>query len=157
MMSTFQITGLPHEPFAGWFELTESELAARGALRVVTMAKPGYPCRISLVDADVGDELLLLSYEHQPANSPYRASGPIFVRRHALQRVLEPGEISDYVASRTISLRAYDRDDLIIEADICDGRDVAVRIEHYFGNDAVRYIHLHNAQRGCFSCMVRRA
>jgi len=155
-MSTFQIIGLPHEPFAAWFALTDSELAARGAMRVVTMAKPGYPCRISLVDADVGDELLLLPYEHQPANSPYKASGPIFVRRHARQRVLKPGEVSDYVGLRMISLRAYDLDDLIIEADICDGRDVAARIEQHFGNDAVRYIHLHNAKRGCFSCRVKR-
>ena len=156
-MSTFQIIGLPHEPFAAWFALTDAELAARHAMRVIATAKPGYPCRVSLVDAEVGEELLLLPYEHQPANSPYKASGPIFVRRHALQRLLEPGEIPDLVRLRMISLRAYDRDDVMIDADVCDGGEVGARIERLFGNDAVRYIHLHNAKRGCFSCMVRRS
>ncbi|MBO9579260.1 MAG: DUF1203 domain-containing protein, partial [Microbacteriaceae bacterium] len=60
-------------------------------------------------------------YEHQPAHSPYRASGPIFVRRDAQRRVLAPGEVPPYVAERLISLRAYDVAHLMVDAEVCEG------------------------------------
>ena len=81
-MSSFQINGLSHEQFAKFFDLTNEQLSAVGAMRCVADESPGFPCRISLEDAAVGDELLLLPYAHHPVASPYRASGPIFVRRH---------------------------------------------------------------------------
>ena len=117
---------------------------------------PGFPCRVSLVDADAGEELLLLPYAHQPAASPYRASGPIFVRRHARQRVLAPGHVPECVTSRLMSLRAYDAYDMIVAADVCEGAAVAGAIERTFADPAVRYIHLHNARRGCYACLVQR-
>jgi hypothetical protein len=92
----------------------------------------------------------------QLAGSPYRASGPVFVRRGAQQRVLEPGEVPDYVRQRLMSLRAYDDAHMIVGAEVCEGQAVAAEIERQFGNPQVRYIHLHNAKRGCFSCLVRR-
>lgn len=155
-MSSFQLVGLPAEPFAPLFELSPEQLAARGARRVIAASKPGYPCRVSLVDAEVGEELLLLSYEHQPADSPYKASGPIYVRREARQRTLPAGEVPDYVCLRLMSVRAYDDAHMIVDASVCDGREVAAEIELLFGNPTVRYIQLHNAKRGCFFCLVRR-
>jgi hypothetical protein len=92
-MSTFQLTGLPHEPFEPLFELSNSQLTELGVVRVIADEKPGYPCRVSLVDTEVGETLLLLPYVHQPALSPYKASGPIYVRKGAKQRTLAVGEI----------------------------------------------------------------
>ena len=69
-MTSFQLVGLPFEPFAPLFALPEAELKRRNIQRVFADAKPGYPCRVSLVDAEVGEELLLLAFEHQPASSP---------------------------------------------------------------------------------------
>ena len=154
-MPSFQLIGLPSEPFVPLFDLSERELAARAMRRVIATTKPGFPCRVSLVDAEVGEELLLLPFEHQPASSPYRASGPIYVRRGARQRTLPPGEIPDYVRLRLMSLRAYDDGHMIVDASVCEGRDVAAEIDRLFGNAVVRYLHLHNAKRGCFSCLVR--
>ena len=156
-MNAFRLVGLAPEPFAPFFALTDKKLAERGIRRVVADRKPGFPCRISLVDAEIGEQLLLLPYCHQPANSPYQASGPIFIRRGARQRVTDPSEVPPYVTVRLMSVRAYDERDFIVDAEVCAGVDVATTIRRMFEDAQVRYIHLHNAKRGCFSCRVERA
>jgi len=153
---SFQLAGIPFEPFASLFSLSDRALAEIGAQRVVATETPGYPCRVSLTDAQIGEELLLLPYEHQPARSPYRSSGPIFVRKAARQVKLDPGVIPDYVSLRQMSVRAYDAAHLMIDAVVCGGKDAAATILEMFDNSAVAYIHLHNAKRGCFSCRVDR-
>jgi len=82
-MKSFRLVGLPYDSFASLFDLDEGRLAEIGAVRVTADNDRGYPCRVSLEDAKSGEELLLLPYEHLPVKSPYRASGPIFVRRGA--------------------------------------------------------------------------
>lgn len=157
-MTPFRLVGLDPEQFAPLFDLPDDELAARSMRRVVADAKPGFPCRISLVDAEVGEQLLLLPYCHQPADSPYQASGPIFIRRNATSRAdLSLSEVPPYVSGRLMSLRAYDERDWIADAEVCAGSEIEPVIERLFSNPRVRYIHLHNAKRGCFSCRVERA
>ena len=155
-MVSFQLVGLTADPFARLFALTDLELAEMGALRVVANEPSSYPCRVSLVDAEVGEELLLLPYCHQPARSPYNASGPIYIRKGAQQQILEVGLVPEYVSRRLISVRAYDVNHVMIGADVCDGQSVAAEIERQFNNAHIRYIHLHNAKRGCYSCLVKR-
>jgi len=156
-MSSFQLLGLPATPFAALFELSPAQLAARGARRVIAETNPGYPCRVSLADAEVGEELLLLPYEHQPADSPYRASGPIYVRRNAQPPALAAGEIPAAIRRRLLSVRAYDAGHLMVAAEVCEGAQVAAQIRQQFHNPQVAYIHLHNARPGCFACRVERA
>ncbi|MGZ5267977.1 MAG: DUF1203 domain-containing protein, partial [Caldimonas sp.] len=148
-MSSFQLAGIDGSPFEPLFEMSDSQLREIGALRVTAAESPGYPCRVSLEDARVGDELLLLPYLHQPAASPYRASGPIYVRRGATRRTLPPGQVPPYVTSRLISVRGYDARHMIVAAGVCEGEGVAQEIERQFGDAKVSYIHLHNAKRGC--------
>jgi len=157
MTNSFQLTGIDHEQFTPLFQLSDGQLRQHGAVRRFVTQSPGYPCRVSLQDAEMGEELLLLPYEHQPAASPYRASGPIYVRRGAKRRTLAAGEMPAYVTSRLISVRAYDSAHMIIAASVCEGRLVAQEIEQVFNDRQVAYIHLHNAKRGCFSCEVNRA
>src|SRR5215469_15295517 len=76
----FRITGLPAEPFDELFALSDEALAARRAMRVVADRAHGYPCRISLTDAEPGQSLILLNYEHHTADSPFRASYAIYIR-----------------------------------------------------------------------------
>jgi hypothetical protein len=156
MTPTFQITGLPHDRFAALFELSDEALAAHGAVRRVADAHPGYPCRVSLQDAAVGEELLLLPYEHHRVDSPYRSAGPIFVRRGATQRRLAPGELPPYVTRRLISVRAYDKAAMMVDAGVHEGTGLRAEIERLFVDDRVAYLQLHNAKPGCFSCQVDR-
>lgn len=154
---SFRLIGVPFEPFAALFSLSDRALEALDARRVVATKTPGFPCRVSLTDAQIGDELLLLPYVHQPAASPYRASGPIYVRRGVRQCKLDAGVIPDYVRLRQMSVRAYNAAHLMIDAAVCDGEETARAILGMFANPDAAYIHLHNAKRGCFACRVERA
>jgi hypothetical protein len=156
-MSSFRLVGLHPDNFEPFFAMDDGELAALGACRVVADAPTGFPCRVSLVDADVGDELLLLPFEHLAARSPYRASGPVYVRAGARRAVLEPGVVPPYVTRRLMSVRAYDAHDRMVDAEVCEGANVHATLERLMADDAVAYVHLHNAKRGCFSCRVERA
>jgi hypothetical protein len=156
-MTSFRLVGLDADPFEPLFAMNDDELAARGARRVVADAPTGFPCRISLVDAAVGDELLLLPFEHLSARSPYRASGPVYVRARARRAALETGVVPPYVTRRLMSVRAYDASDMMVDAEVCEGADVHATLERLLVDDAVAFIHLHNAKRGCFSCRVERA
>lgn len=155
-MPSFQLVGLPSEPFQALFDLPDDKLAAIGAKRVIASEHPGYPCRISLVDAAVGEELLLLTYAHHRVASPYQASGPIYVRRGAAQRTLEAGEVPDYVRRRLISVRAYDSAHMMVAGEVCDGTVAGACLERLLLDERVDYVHLHNAKRGCFSCLAMR-
>ena len=44
---------------------------------------PGFPCRVSLQDALPGERVLALSYAHHEVESPYQASGPVFIRANS--------------------------------------------------------------------------
>lgn len=156
MTPSFQLCGIDHAPFAHLFELSGEALKQLGAVRQFATESPGYPCRVSLQDAEVGEELLLLPYEHQPAASPYRACGPIFVRRNATRRMLEPGQVTGYVTRRLMSVRAYDATHMMVDASVCEGIGVENEILRLFEDERVAYLHLHNAKRGCFSCRVDR-
>ena len=155
-MSTFRLVGLSAENFEPFFAMSDDELAALGARRVVADEAFGFPCRVSLDDAAAGDELLLLPFEHLGTRSPYRASGPVFVRKGARRAVLAPGELPPYVTRRWMSVRAYDADDMMVAADVCDGSDLRGVLERLLADEAVAFVHLHNARQGCFSCRVER-
>lgn len=155
-MNSFQLIGLSHLPFQHLFAYSDQQLREIGAIRRIATENPGFPCRISLQDAEVGEELLLLPYLHQPAESPYRASGPIFIRSNVEQGILRVGEVPEYVTRRQISLRAYDAAHMMIAAEVCAGMVVGEQITRQFADSNVAYIHLHNAKQGCFACQVKR-
>lgn len=156
-MHSFQLRGLPARNFSPLFELDDAQLAAMAIQRVTADAHPGYPCRVGLVDAEIGDELLLLPFEHQSADTPYRASGPIFIRRDSRERDLAPGEVPSYITRRLISVRAYDATDRMVDAEVDEGSTLAQAIPRLFENPAVAYLHLHAAKRGCYLCRVDRS
>jgi hypothetical protein len=155
-MPSFQLLGLASAQFSSLFALTDAALHDLNICRMIATKNPGYPCRVGLVDAEIGDELLLLPFEHQAAQSPYKASGPIFVRKASAQAIIAPGVIPDYVSSRQISIRAYDAAHMMIDAVVCEGVATSRAIGQLFAVAAVEYLHLHNAKRGCFSCAVKR-
>ena len=101
--------------------------------------------------------MLLLPYLHQAAASPYRASGPAYVRRGVRQRSLAVDEVPTNIGSRLISLRAYAAAHMRVAANVCDGSLAGADIDAHFEQPEVAYIHLRFAKRGCFSCQVLRA
>jgi len=108
-------------------------------------------------DAEPGETLLLLNHVCQPADTPYRASHAIFVREGAEETYDRVDEIPDVMRIRPISLRAFDSDDLMVDADVVDGRELESLIERYLVDPRVVYLHAHYARRGCYAARIDRA
>ena len=113
----FRITGLSPEPFRHLYGLSEQDLAAHGIKRYVADEKPGFPDRIEMRDAEPGETLLLLNHMCQPADTPYRATHAIFVREGAEQTYDRVDEVPEVMRIRLLSLRAYDEDGMMLDAD----------------------------------------
>lgn len=154
---SFRITGLAAEPFRHLFGLADAELRKHGAVRYIADKKPGYPDRIEVRDAEPGETVLLLNYTHQPADNPYRASHAIFVREGANAAYEGVDEIPEAMRARVISLRAFDANDLMIDADVVDGRELENVIERFLADTRVAYMHAHYAKRGCYAARIDRA
>ncbi len=152
----FQIKPLQATEFAHLFDLSDAELADRKACRQIVTSKPGTPCRVSLTDAEVGETVLLFNYVHQAEHSPYQASHAVFVREGATQATLSINEVPDVISTRLISMRLFDHNHMMIDADVVDGQEVGAQIQHAFDDDQVAYIHLHNAKPGCFAASAHR-
>jgi len=103
---SFRITGLDAKPFRHLYGLSESELAAHGAIRYVAESKPGYPDRVEMRDVEPGESVLLVNYAHQPADSPYRSSHAIFVREGAQEPYDRVGEVPQCLRVRPLSREA---------------------------------------------------
>jgi Protein of unknown function (DUF1203) len=153
----FRAKGLALSPFETLFALDDDALAARGIRRMTADARPGFPCRVSLEDAEPGETLLLLAFEHHGTHSPYRASGPIFVREAARAPFDAVDVVPPVLRPRLLSLRAYDQGGQMVDAEIVEGREVEGVIERFFARVDVSYLHVHNAKRGCFACRIERA
>jgi hypothetical protein len=153
---SFRITGLSPEPFQELFGLSDESLAAKGVTRHVADKKPGFPDRVELCDAELGQTLLLLNYTHQPADTPYRASHAIYVREGATERYDRVDAVPAAFLPRTLSLRAFDDSGLIVDADLVEGRKIESLIERLFGNPRVAYIQAHYAKHGCYAGRIDR-
>ncbi len=153
---SFRITGLPAATGAHLIGLPDSELSKHDAVRMTATAVPGFPCRVTLKDAAIGETLILMPYTHQPADGPYHASGPIFVREAARDPYDRVDEIPEQLRSRPLSVRAYDTNHMMQDADVVDGLKVEEAIGRFFSNPGTTYLHVHFAKRGCFACKVTR-
>jgi hypothetical protein len=154
---SFRITGLAPDRFRPLFGLSDAALAAHGARRYIADAKPGFPDRVELRDADPGEAVLLVNFVHQPADTPYRASHAIFVREGAAEAYDRIDEVPDSLRRPAVSLRAFDAADMMIDAEVVDGKTLEAAIERLLANRDATYLHAHYAARGCYAARVQRA
>ena len=154
---TYRITGLDPAPYKPLFGLSDAELEERGVVRMTVTENPSFPCRVSLTDREVGDQVLLLNHVSHDVANPYRASHAIFVTEGAD----EPGDYVDEVPpvfeTRVLSLRGFDKDGMMAEALLSQPGEADAGIRKLLSNPEVETIHAHNATRGCFSARIERA
>lgn len=153
----FQFQALPAEQFQNLARLTDAELARLNVQRVVVDEKPGYPCRVSLADAEIGETVYLLSHTHHDVTSPYRAVGPIYVRPDVSMATPAVNEIPPMFWHRLLSVRAYDGAALLVAAEVVLGEVLENTVKLLLADTRVAYLHIHNARPGCFNCRVVRA
>lgn len=154
---TFQLSALPASTFAPLFALSDEALAAKRCKRVVATSSPGFPCRVSLRDAEVGETLMLVNVEHLPVDSPFRSTHAVYVRQGADEARPVAGEIPAFLRSRLLSVRAFDAEGMMTDADVAPGTEVEALIERMLVPQAVKYLHVHFARPGCYAARVDRA
>ncbi|NSX56643.1 DUF1203 domain-containing protein [Parasulfitobacter algicola] len=152
----FQIHALPYQPFRYLFDLSDSDLRTQDARRVTANTTPGFPCRVSLEDANVGETLILMNYKHLNANSPYASTHAIYVRENARQAQPQPGNVPPVLENRLLSVRGFDHQDLMQYADVIQGGDLAEMLNEIFADMSIRFVDIHNAKPGCFAARATR-
>ncbi|WP_105168824.1 DUF1203 domain-containing protein [Pseudoalteromonas sp. T1lg23B] len=157
MNTDFIIKALDLELFTPLMSLDEHALAAVGAKWVSVDSKPGFPCRVSLVEAQIGERVMLIHFVHHDCTSPYRSSGPIFVRERAKASNLSVNEIPEVLKLRLLALRGYSPDHDMMAAEIVKGERLKEAIHQIFANPEIDYVQIHNASAGCYSCVAYRA
>jgi hypothetical protein len=152
----FQIQGLSPEPFLPLYGLSDVALMQRNARRYTADAKPGFPDRVELRDVELGETVILVNHVHQGALTPYQASHAIFVREGAEIALVLRNEIPEVLRSRAISLRAFNAEHWMIDADLTAGVDLEAPIERLLGNPQTQYLQAHFAKRGCYAARITR-
>jgi Protein of unknown function (DUF1203) len=153
----FRITGLNAKQFEHLFGLSDEALKSHNAKRYIADAKPGFPCRVTLEDAEPGETLLLAPYAHQNSPTAYASKGPIFIRERQALAAEWIDEVPAQLQTRLISLRAYDETGMMIDAEIVDGKTLQPLIERFLANDKTDHLHAHFARRGCYAALIERA
>ncbi|WP_019401702.1 DUF1203 domain-containing protein [Chelatococcus sp. GW1] len=154
----YRIRGLDPRLFDDLFRLDEASLARRGIVRRRVTASGTSPCRVSLPDAQPGEEVLLLAFAHHTEEtSPYRASGPIFVRRAAEEAYDAVDAVPPILPARLISLRAYDAAGMIVDAGVVPGVEIESHIYRFLARPDIAHVDAHFAARGCFACRIERS
>jgi hypothetical protein len=152
---SFRVLGLSPDQFQALFALPDDRLHALGARRVVA-EHALLPCRVSLEHAEPGEELLLLNFEHQPANTPYRATHAIYVRKLADRAFDAVDLVPEVLASRLLAVRAFDAQHMMIDAEVCEGIEASGMFERFLAEPQTSYLQVHNARRGCYAARVER-
>ncbi len=155
MDTNFKIVTI-EEDFDHLFNMTEKELKKISASRMIVTSKPGFPCRVSLEDAEINEDVILFPYEHHKVTTPYKSSGPIFVRKNAKKAKLKINEISLMLNHRLLSLRIYDVYGMMIDAKTVKGNELKAEIQQILSTTSVSYIQVHNAGPGCYNCQIIR-
>jgi hypothetical protein len=58
---------------------------------------------------------------------------------------------------RLLAIRAFDRDGMMVDAEIAEGRAVEPLLVQWLERPGVAYLHAHYARRGCFAARIERA
>ena len=154
---TYVITGLAPDAFAGLVAASDDALATAGALRVVATAKPGFPCRVTLEDAEPGESLLLLNHVSHDVATPYRSAYAIYVRERAIRAAIFQDETPPVFDGRPIALRGFGADGMLNAASLALPGEADAKIRTLFEVPEIAYIHAHNAAHGCFAARIDRA
>jgi Protein of unknown function (DUF1203) len=153
---TYRIEGLPGEAYRHWLRMSEDELEARHARRVRADSKPGFPCRVTLEDAEPGESLILFNHVSHDVPTPFRSAYAIYVREAAAGRACYKDETPPVFEGRALGLRGFDSDGMLRGALLALPGEADVKIRALFERPEIEQIHAHNAAAGCFAARIVR-
>jgi hypothetical protein len=153
---TYKISGLSPHAHAHLFDMDDAQLAAINARRVTATASKGFPCRVSLEDAQEGESLILFHYVSHDVATPYRSAYAVYIREMVNNAAIYLDETPPVFEGRPIALRAFDADGNLRNAGLALPGQADARIRELFEAEEIAYIHAHNAAHGCFSAAIER-
>ena len=112
------------------------------------------PAAISLTDANPGDELILVNYEHHAVASPYRMRYAIYVREGE-ETFDEVDSVPEQLRKRTLAVRSFDADAMMVGWEIAEGAKLEETIARLFAEPRAAYLHVHFAAPGCYAARIR--
>jgi hypothetical protein len=154
---TYVVRGLDPAPFAPLFTMSDEELQTRNARRVTATNKPGFPCRVSLEDAEAGEEVILLHHVSHDATTPYRSAYAIYVREGAQQCTPFVDELPPVFEGRPLAFRGFDEEGMLRGALLAMPGEANAKIRELFARPEIVQIHAHNAAYGCFAAKIERS
>jgi Protein of unknown function (DUF1203) len=117
----------------------------------------GYgPCRQCLRTFHVGSEERLL-FTYQPFSDPSAlpAPGPVFIHREPCERYDGP-ELPQALRPLPLALESYGDDGVLLAQRRVGGLAFEAALQQAFEPAEVRYVHLRNAEAGCFIARIDR-
>jgi hypothetical protein len=154
---TYKISGLEPSQFRHLVGLSDAELVEHGAVRMTADSRPGFPCRVTLDDAEPGETLLLVNHCSHDGDNPYRATHAIFVSESATEAAVYQDVIPPALERRILSLRAFDRHGMMTDAALVQPGEADAAIRRLLIDEEVGHIDAHNATRGCFAARIERS
>jgi hypothetical protein len=152
----YRILGLHPAQFDAIRHQPDDFLKAQYAARQVADASHTFPCRISLTDAAPGDTLILMNHEHLQADSPYRSRHAIYINEHSLEQARFDNCVPAQLERRLLSVRGFDGANMMLDAEVVDGKALEAEIARQFSNPAIAFLHVHFVRRGCYAARVER-
>jgi hypothetical protein len=154
---TYRVLPFPPE-VASHARATRSDSFGHAGLRPIRVDEsPGYPCRVCLREAAVGDEVFLIAHRASPVEHPHSVVGPVYVHAHACVPWAAAGSLPPIVSTRSMALRAYDAAGDLVACDLAEGPQLDAAIARLFEDSRAAAVHLHFARAGCFACRLERS
>ena len=130
------------------------------ALRRVTAMQAGCtPCRHCLRSAELGDVMLLGSYDMPRPRGIYWTPSPIFLHAKDCPRYQTVNEVAPVIRQNAlVSVRAYDAADQCIYdlGQVCAGLDVDGPLDRALSDARTAFVNVHTARPGCMLSRVER-
>lgn len=153
---TYRIEGLAREVYHRLLHLSGDALAELGARRVIADSKPGFPCRVTLEDAEPGETLILFHHVSHDVPTPFRSAYAIYVREAAIEPARYVDEPPSVFTDRTLGLRGFDSEGMLRGALLAPPGEADAKIRELFERPEIETIHAHNAAAGCFAAKIVR-
>lgn len=138
-------------------EQADELLSRPGLTRRVADGYPGYPCRRCLRDAEVGEVLVLASFNPFDGQSEYSQPGPIFLHADGCRPFRSNDRVPAQLLRRQLSVRAFDESHAMVDARIVLGTGLDAVARELLEGERVAYLHVHAAAAGCWAVRIDRA
>jgi hypothetical protein len=120
------------------------------------LTEPGGPCRQCLRPGEVGDELLLFTYQPFRGESRYTVPSPAYLHAEPCTSYADDAVPAFVRLGGLRAIRSYNAGHAIHDGEVVPGSDVEATIARLLKDDTAEYVHVHCATAGCFTFRADR-